>query len=101
MKWLAGTPNPHSWKETKLTTYPGDGVGTASLAGTIHTGCGSPERGRSKPSATRAPKSSTVTVERGHRSRGETTVTLSAIAERRGWRRRGQGARFSFLWLFS
>jgi hypothetical protein len=101
MKRLAGTPNPRSWKETKLTTYPGGGVGSASLAGTIHSGCGSPERGRSKPSATRASRSSTVMVEKGHGSRGETTVTLSAIAERRGWRRRGQGARFSFLWLFS
>jgi hypothetical protein len=38
------------------------------------------ERGRSKPS---------VTVEKGHRSRGGTTVTLSAIAERRWWRQRG------------
>jgi hypothetical protein len=101
MKRLAGTPNSRSWKETKLTTYPGGGVGTTSLAGTTHSGYGSPERGRSNPSATRASRSSTVTVERGHGSRGETTVTLSAITERSGWRRREQGARFSFLWLFS
>jgi hypothetical protein len=101
MKWLANTPNPLSWKETKLTTYPSGGVRSASLAGAIHSGCGSPERGRSKPSATRASRSSTMTVEKGHRSRGGTTVTLSAITERRGWRRRGQGERFSFLWLFS
>jgi hypothetical protein len=101
MKWLTGTLNPRSWKETKLTTYPGGGVGSSSLAGAIHSGCGSPERGRSKPSATRASRSSTVTVEEGHGSRGGTTVTLSSIAERKGWRRKEQGARFSFLWLFS
>jgi hypothetical protein len=97
MKRLAGTPNPRSWKEMKLTTYPGGRVGSASLAGAIHFGYGSPERERSKPSATRASRSSTVTVEKGHGSRGGTTVTLSAIAERRGWRRGGQGAQFSFL----
>jgi hypothetical protein len=84
MKRLAGTLNPRSWKETKLSTYPGGGVRSASLEGTIHSGCGSPEREWSKPSATRASRSPTVTVEKGHRSRGGTTVTLSAIAERRG-----------------
>jgi hypothetical protein len=89
MKRLAGTPNPRSWKETKLTTYPSGGVWSASLAGAIYSGCRSPERGRSKPSATRASRSSTVTVEKGHGSRGGMTVTLSAITERRGWRRRG------------
>jgi hypothetical protein len=96
MKRLAGTPNPRSWKEAKLRTYPGGGVGSASLGGTIHSGCGSPERGRSKPSATRASRSSTVMVEKGHGSRGGTTVTQLAIAKRRGWWRSGQGARFSF-----
>jgi hypothetical protein len=68
MKRLAGTPNPRSWKETKLSTYPTGGVGAAPLGGTIHSGCGSPERGRSKPSATRASRSSTVMVEKGHGS---------------------------------
>jgi hypothetical protein len=96
MKRLAGTLNPRSWKETKLSTYPGGGVGPAPLGGTIHYGCGSPERGRSKPSATRASRSSTVTVEKGHESRGGTTVTRSAIAKRRGRRRSGQGVWFSF-----
>jgi hypothetical protein len=48
MKRLAGTPNPRSWKGMKLTTYPGGGVGSASLAGAIHSGCGPPERGQSK-----------------------------------------------------
>jgi hypothetical protein len=62
----------------------------------IHSGYGSPERGRSKPSATRASRSSAVTVEKGHGSRGETTVTRSAITKQKRWRRRGQGARFSF-----
>jgi hypothetical protein len=79
-----------------LSTYPGGGVGPAPLGGTIHSGSGSPERGWSKPSATRASRSSTVTVEKGHGSSGGTTVTRSAIAKRRGWRRSGQGAWFSF-----
>jgi hypothetical protein len=71
--------------------------GHISLSGgTIHSGCGSSERGQSKPSATRASRSSTVTVEKGHGSRGGTTVTRSAITKRRGWRRSEQGARFSF-----
>jgi hypothetical protein len=96
MKRLAGTPNPRSWKETKLSTHPDGGVGAAPLGGTIHSGCGSPERGRSKPSATRVFRPSSVTVEKGHGSRGGTTVTRSAIAKRRGWRRSGQGAWFSF-----
>jgi hypothetical protein len=96
MKRLAGTPNPRSWKETKLSTYPGGGVGAAPLRGTIHSGCGSPERGRSKPSATRASRSSTVTVEKGHGSHGGTMVTRSAIAKRSGWRRSGQGVWFPF-----
>jgi hypothetical protein len=87
---------PRSWKETKLNTYPGGGDEAAPLGGAIHSGCGSPERGRSKPSATRASKSSTVTVEKGHGSRGGTTVARSAITKRRRWRRSGQGARLSF-----
>jgi hypothetical protein len=89
MKRLAGTPNPRLWKGMKLTTYPAGGVGSTSLPGAIHSGYGPPERGRSKPSVTRASRSSTATVEKGHGSRGGTAVTLSAIAERRWWRRRG------------
>jgi hypothetical protein len=96
MKRLAGTPNPRSWKETKLSTYPDGGDGAAPLGGAIHSGCGSPERGRSKPSATRASRSSTVMVEKGHGSHGGTTVARSAITKRRGWRRSGKGVRFSF-----
>jgi hypothetical protein len=82
MKRLAGIPNPRSWKGVKLTTYPGGGVGSASLLGAIHSGYGPPKRGRSKLSVTRACKSSAVMVEKGHRSRGGMTVALSAIAER-------------------
>ena len=89
MNQLAGIPNPRSWKGMKLTMYPGGGVGSASLPGAIHSGCGPLERGQSKPSATRASRSSTAMVEKGHGSRGGTTVTLSAIAEWRWWRRRG------------
>jgi hypothetical protein len=33
MKRFAGTPNPRSWKETKLTTYPGGGDGAAPFGG--------------------------------------------------------------------
>jgi hypothetical protein len=79
--------------------YPGSGDGAASLAGGIHSGRLSSERGRSKPSATRSSRSPTVTVEKGHGSRGEMMVTRSAITEQKGWRRKGQGGRFPFLWL--
>jgi hypothetical protein len=73
----------------KLTTYPGGGVGSASLPGANHSACGPPERGQSKPSVTRAYRSSIVTVEKGHGSRGGMTVALSAIAKQKRWRRRG------------
>jgi hypothetical protein len=62
----------------------------------IHSGCESPERGRSKPSATRASRSSGVTMEKGHGSHGEITVTRSAITKQKRWRRRGRGVRFPF-----
>jgi hypothetical protein len=96
MKRLAGTPNPRSWKETKLSTYPGSVDGVAPLGGAIHSGCGSPERGRSKPSAIRPPKSSTVMVQKGHGSRSRITTTRSAITKQRRWRQSGQGVWFPF-----
>jgi hypothetical protein len=65
--------------------------GAAPLGGAIHSGCGSPERGRSKLSAARASRSSAVTVEKGHGARGRMTVTRSAITKRRRRRRSGQG----------
>jgi hypothetical protein len=99
MKWLAGTPNPRSWKEMKLTTYPDGGDGAAPLAGGIHSRCLSSERGRSKPLATRSSRSSAVTVEKGHGSRGEVMVTRSAITEQKGWRRKGLSGRFPILRL--
>jgi hypothetical protein len=68
-KQLAGTPNPRSWKGMKLTTYPSGGEGTASL-GAIHSGCAPQERGRSRPSATRASRSFAMMVEEGHGLRG-------------------------------
>jgi hypothetical protein len=95
MKRLAGTPNPRSWKETKLTTYPGGGDGATPPKGGIHSGRCSSVRGRSKPSPTRSSRSLAVTVEKGHGSRGEMMVTRSAITERKRWRRKGQGGRFS------
>jgi hypothetical protein len=70
-----------------------------SVRGGIHSGCLSSERGRSKPSAKRSSRSSVVTVEKGHGSRGEIMVTRSAITEQKGWRRKGLGGRFPFLWL--
>jgi hypothetical protein len=70
-----------------------------SARGGIHSGCLSSERGRSKPSVTRASRSSAVTVEKGHGSRGGIMVTWSAITKQRRWRRRGLGERFPFLWL--
>jgi hypothetical protein len=79
--------------------YPGGGDGAAPHTGGIHSGRLSSERGRSKPSATRYSRSPAVTVEEGHGSRGETMVTRSAITEQKGWRRKGQGGRFPFLWL--
>jgi hypothetical protein len=51
------------------------------------------------PSPTRSSRSLAVTVEKGHGSRDEMMVTRLAIAERKGWRREGQGGRFSFPWL--
>jgi hypothetical protein len=79
--------------------YPGGGDGAAPPTGGIHSGRCSSVRGRSKPSPTRSSRSLVVTVEKGHGSRGEMMVTRSAITERKGWRRKGQGGRFPFLWL--
>jgi hypothetical protein len=88
MKRHASIPNPRSWKGVKLTTYPSGGVGSASLPGAIHSGYGPLERGQSKPSVTRACRSSIVMAEKGHGSRGGMTVALSAIAKQKRWRRR-------------
>jgi hypothetical protein len=71
-----------------------------SARGGIHSGCLSSERGRSKPSATRVSRSSAVTVEKGHGSRGGTMVTRSAITKQRRWRRRDWVGGCLFLWLF-
>jgi hypothetical protein len=79
--------------------YPGGGDGAAPLTGGIHSGRLSSERGRSKPSATRSSRSPVVTVEKGHGSRGEMMVTRSAITKQKGWRRKGRGGQFLFLWL--
>jgi hypothetical protein len=50
---------------------------------------------------TRAYRSSTVMVEKGHGSRSGMTVALSAIAEQKQWKRRGRGAQFSLLSVYS
>jgi hypothetical protein len=79
--------------------YPGGGDGAAPPMGGIHSGRCSSVRGRSKPSPTRSSRSLAVTVEKGHGSHGEMMVTRSAITERKGWRRKGQGGRFPLLGL--
>src|SRR5688572_18406333 len=79
--------------------YPGGGDRAAPPTGGIHSGRCSSVRGRSKPSPTRSSRSLAVTVEKGHGSRGEMMVTRSAITERKGWRRKGQGGRFPLLRL--
>jgi hypothetical protein len=82
-------PKPPLVERDETDHVPGGGVGSASLPGAIHIGCGPPERVRSKSSMTKASRSSTVTVEKGHGSRGGMTVALSAITEQERWRRRG------------
>jgi hypothetical protein len=72
-------PKPPLMEGVKLTTYPGSGIGSASLPGANHSACGSPERGRSKPSVTRACRSSTVMVEKGHGSRGGIVAELPKL----------------------
>jgi hypothetical protein len=79
--------------------YPGGGDGATPPTGGIHSGRCSSVRGQSKPSPTRSSRSLAVTVEKGHGSRGEMMVTRSAITERKGWQRKGQGGRFPLLWL--
>jgi hypothetical protein len=79
--------------------YLGGGDGAAPPTGGIHSGRHSSVRGRSKPSPTRSSRSLAVTVEKGYGSRSEMMVTPSAITERKGWRRKGQGGRFPLLWL--
>jgi hypothetical protein len=79
--------------------YPGGGDGATPPTGGIHSGRCSSVRGRSKPSPTRSSRSLADTVEKGHGSRGEMMVTRSAITERKGWRRKGQGGQFPLLWL--
>jgi hypothetical protein len=91
MKRPAGTPNPRSWKETKLTMYPGGGDRAAPPAGGIHSGRCLSVRGRSKPSPTRSSRSLAVTVERGHGSRGGMMVTRSAITKLKGMAARRAG----------
>jgi hypothetical protein len=95
-------------RHTKSSLVEGDeahdvprrrGRGGSVRGGGIHSGRLSSERGRSKPSATRSSRSSSVTVEKGHGSRGEMMVTRSAITEQKGWQREELGGRFPFLWL--
>jgi hypothetical protein len=49
MKRLAGTMNPRSWNETKLTTYPAGWVNSSSSPGASHSWGAPKERGQSNP----------------------------------------------------
>src|SRR5688572_32817127 len=91
IKRPAGAPNPRSWKETKLTTYPGGGDGAAPPTGGIHSGRCLSVRWRSKPSPTSSSRSLAVTVEKGHGSRGEIMVTRSAITKMEEMAAQGAG----------
>jgi hypothetical protein len=71
MKWLGGTPNPLSWKATKLTTYPSGGAGSRwSDGGTLHSGWVRLALGRKSPSWTNSSSFLSVTEERAHTSAG-------------------------------
>jgi hypothetical protein len=97
IKRPVGTPNPRSWKETKLTTYPGGGDGAAPPTGGINSGRYLSVRGRSKPSPTSFSRSLAVTVEKGHGSRGVIMVTRSAITKMEKMAARGTGRAVSLF----
>jgi hypothetical protein len=64
MKTNAGMPNPRSWKQTKLTTYPSGGTGSRwAGGGVIHSGCDQLVLGRSSPSSTNSSNLLSITKE--------------------------------------
>jgi hypothetical protein len=96
MKRLAGTPNPRSWKDTKLSTYPGGGAGSAPLEGTIHSGCGVTGEGTEQTISDEGLQ--IVHRDGGERPRVARRNDDHPIGHRKtkgGWRSR-QGAWFSF-----
>jgi hypothetical protein len=69
MKRLAGAANPHSWKRTKLMTYPNGGLGSYSFGcGTIHAAGRPSSFAASWPAVTSSLKESCVAVDRSHDS---------------------------------
>jgi hypothetical protein len=71
IKVLAGTPNPRSWKQMKLTTYPSGGAGSRwSGDGAMHSGCDRLILGRSNPSSTSSSSLLSITEEAAQSSAG-------------------------------
>jgi hypothetical protein len=71
MKMDAGTPNPRSWKQTKLTTYPSGGAGSRwAGGGAIHSGYDQLVLGRSNPSLTNSSNLLSVIEEAAQSSAG-------------------------------
>jgi hypothetical protein len=73
----------------KLNTYPGGGVGSASLEGGHPLWLQPIEEGMEQTIGNEGLQILHSYGGEGHGSRGRMTVTLSAIAERRWWRRKG------------
>jgi hypothetical protein len=71
MKTNTGMPNPRSWKQTKLTTYPSGGAGSRwAGGGAIHSGCDRLILGRSSPSSTNSSNLLSVIEEAAQSSAG-------------------------------
>jgi hypothetical protein len=71
MKTVAGTPNPRSWKQMKLTTYPSGGAGSRwPGGGAIHFGYDRLVLGHSSPSSTNSSNLLSVTEEAAQSSAG-------------------------------
>jgi hypothetical protein len=89
MKTDAGTPNPHSWKQTKLTTYPSGGTGSRwAGGGVIHSGCDRLVLGRSSLSLTNSSNLLSITEEATQSSAGRIWLFPAIDAVGRGWTER-------------
>jgi hypothetical protein len=89
MKTDAGTPNPRSWKQTKLTTYPSGGAGSRwARGGAIHSGYDRLVLGSSSPSSTNSSNLLSVTEEAAQSSAGRIWLFPTiGVVEREGGRR--------------
>jgi hypothetical protein len=89
MKMDAGTPNPCSWKQTKLTTYPSGGAGSRwAGGGAIHSGCDRLVLGRSSLSSTNSSNLLSVTEEAAQSSARRIWLFSAIGAVGRGWAKR-------------